>query len=303
MISGANASRSSTPRLQAADHLEHRGRTQEARGAGQDRHLLRSARAHKVESIIKEMLAAQGAPLRQACKPRGQDDRRLGPAAVLHRSTTGRGAASRRSSSTATRRCSDEKLRSVDEERQAAGPPQPELARAARPPTPRRSGSAGERRTMEGDHSRLEELLPRPWLRQRSRWDSRGSPTRGQAPRQEPEEGRHLRAARDPRQRGRAVPHGRAEVRRADGAQGGLRPQLLQAAAGRRLRRLEVQEGLREAARRLRLARLLPVDRPHPEDARPRAAGWSTSRSDGRGQAVPDRPASASRATTRRATR
>ena len=65
-----------------------------------------------------------------------------------------------------------------------------------------------------------------------------------------------------------------------------VRPRLLQDEAGRRLQRLEVQEGLREAARRLRQPRLLPVDGRHAEEARPREEGRRRHGADGGGQAV-----------------
>ena len=55
---------------------------------------------------------------------------------------------------------------------------------------------------------------------------------------------------------------------------------------GRRLRRLALQEGLREAARRLRLARLLPVDGRHRAKARPGAQGGRRHGEDGGGQTL-----------------
>src|SRR5262249_25501808 len=76
----------------------------------------------------------------------------------------------------------------------------------------------------------------------------------------------------DPGDGGRAVPRGRGEVRGAHGAQGVVRPAALQDADGGRLRRVEVQEGLRQAPRRLRLDRLLPMV--GGDETRPGPCAW-----------------------------
>ena len=67
------------------------------------------AKARKVEEIIKEMLAAEGPALRHG-QARGEEHRRLRPAALVHRSTTGRRRRSTRSSSTATTSSPDKTL-------------------------------------------------------------------------------------------------------------------------------------------------------------------------------------------------
>ncbi len=132
-------------------------------------------------------------------------------------------------------------------------------------------------------------LLPEPRLRDGARRPAAHHVHR-QAGRQQ-EEARQVHEARDPHHRGRAVQDGQPEVRGPHGAEGAVRALALQDERGRRLQRLALQEGLREAARRLRLARLLPVDGRHRPQARPREEGGRRHREDGGGQAVLPRQA------------
>ncbi len=144
--------------------------------------------------------------------------------------------------------------------------------------------------------------VPEPWLRHGAGGQPQDHVQRRQVGLLQEEAGQ-VDAARDPDHGGRSVPDGRAEVRGADRAQGALRAQLLQAQARGRLQRRQVQEGLREAARRLRQPRLLPVDGRHAAEARSRAQGGRRHGAHGGGQAVPAGASSCSPATTRRATR
>ena len=144
----------------------------------------------------------------------------------------------------------------------------------------------GDDEDPRGDRGRIEDLyLNKGYVTARV-----GNPTDHVQRRQVgllQEEAGQVDAARDPGHGGRAVPDGGAVVRGADGAQGALRAQLLQAQARHRVQRRQVQEGLREAARRLRQPRLLPVDGRHAEEARSRAQGGRRHGAHGGGQAVP----------------
>ena len=178
---------------------------------------------------------------------------------------------------------SDGTLRGQDEEGQGARLLQPLLA-GGQDHLHRgqvaggRGGPAGRPRAARGP-------LPQPRVRHgpdRAAEDH----LHGRQARRLQEEAGQADEARDPGERGRAVPDGGAEVRGSHRAQGGVRPDVLQDEAGGRLQRREVQEGVREAAGRVREPRLLPVDGGHAEEARPGEEGRGHHGEDGGGQAV-----------------
>ena len=155
-------------------------------------------KARKVESIIKEMLAAEGPALRHG-QARGEEHRRLRPAALVHdrrrAQGEGQGDRLRRQRGLHGRDAARE-----DEEDQAAGLLQPELARrqdhlhrgeVARGP----GGSARRPRADRG-------LLPEPRLRHGARRPAAHQLHRRQAGRLQEEAGQ-VHEARDPGHRGR----------------------------------------------------------------------------------------------------
>ena len=214
------------------------------------------AKARKVESIIKEMLAAEGPPLRARSSTRrrtsagpGQqlsfiiDD---GPKAKIKEIVVRR-----------QHRLLRRQAARAAEEHQAAGLLQPQLAR--RQDDLHRGEVAG--RGREGPARRpgaARGLLPQPRLRHGRASASPRSRTSTTSRAQE--EADEVHEARDPGHRGRPVPGGRGEVRGADGPQGGLRPRLLQDAAGRRLQRLAFKKAYEKLRDVYGDAGLLPVD-------------------------------------------
>ena len=227
------------------------------------------AKARRVESIIGGDAGPEGPSVRHR-QARDEEHRRSRPAAVLRHRGRPEGEDRedhlRRQHGLLGRPAAREA-----QEPEGAGPP--DLAR--REDDLHRAEVAG--RGREGPARRpgkARGLLPRPRVRHGPGRAASHHVRRRQAEREEADE---VHDHRHPRHRGRAVPDGRAPVRGADRPEGALRPAVLQAANGRRLRRLEVQEGLREAARRLRFGRVLPVDGGNRSGSPTRSARSSTS--------------------------
>ena len=113
------------------------------------------AKARKVETIIKEMLAEKGRPFGYG-QARGEEHRRVRPAALVHhrRRAQGEGPRDR------LRRqpgLLGQDARREDEEDQGRRASRTSAGSGARPPTPRTSGW-GARRTRAGDRGRLEDF-------------------------------------------------------------------------------------------------------------------------------------------------
>ena len=106
-----------------------------------------------------------------------------------------------------------------------------------------------------------------------------------------------------PVQEGEQYRLGEVQLRGPDRLQGGGRPRPAQGEDRRRVPRVALHQGLRQAARHLRRPGLLPVDGGHAAPAGPGAQGRGRHGEGGRGQALLRRQDPCSPATTRRATR